>query len=59
MAEITRVSTKGQVVLPQEMREALGIQPSDALQVEQAGDLIILKKVELKSLKDELARRRR
>jgi AbrB family looped-hinge helix DNA binding protein len=57
MAETTRVSTKGQVVLPQEIREALGIAPGDTLQIERVGDLVVLKKVELKSLKDELMRR--
>jgi AbrB family looped-hinge helix DNA binding protein len=31
MAETTRVSTKGQVVLPQEIRVALGIAPGDTL----------------------------
>ena len=57
MAETTRVSTKGQVVLPQEVRDALGIGPGDTLQIERVGDLVVLKKVTLKPLKDELLRR--
>lgn len=54
MTEITKVSTKGQVVIPQEMREALGLKPGDTLQLEKVGKLIVLKKVELESLKKEL-----
>ena len=55
MAEITKISTKGQVVIPREIREKLGISASDALQVEQVGDLIVLKKLDLTSLADQLS----
>ncbi len=54
MAELTKASTKGQVVIPQDIREALGILPGDQLQVERVGELVVLKKVALGSLKDEL-----
>lgn len=54
MAELTKISTKGQVVIPKEIREALGIKESDTIQVEKVGDLIVLKKVELQSLAKEL-----
>jgi AbrB family looped-hinge helix DNA binding protein len=54
MTELTKVSTKGQVVIPQELRDALGLKPGDTLQLERVGDIIALKKVELASLKDEL-----
>jgi AbrB family looped-hinge helix DNA binding protein len=54
MAEITKVSTKGQVVIPQEVRDALGIKPGDTLQVERVGDLLVIKRVELKDLGQEL-----
>ena len=56
MATLTTASTKGQVVIPQELRDALRIKPGDMLQVERVGDLIVLKRIELKPLKDELQR---
>jgi AbrB family looped-hinge helix DNA binding protein len=37
MAQVTTVSTEGQIVLPQELRSALDIQPGDTLQVERVG----------------------
>ena len=56
MTELTKSSTKGQVVIPQDIRESLGIEAGDTLQVEQVGKLIVLKKVKLNSLADELQR---
>jgi AbrB family looped-hinge helix DNA binding protein len=56
MAEITKISTKGQVVIPNSIRSALKLAPGDTLQIEMVGDLVILKKVELKPLKAELGR---
>jgi len=38
----TKVSTKGQVVLPSGMRRRLGLQPGDALDADLDGDRIIL-----------------
>jgi AbrB family looped-hinge helix DNA binding protein len=38
----TRVSTKGQIVLPGELRRRLGIQPGDPLDVEVEGTRIVL-----------------
>jgi len=38
----TRVSTKGQVVLPAKIRRRLGIQPGDELDAEVKGDQLIL-----------------
>jgi AbrB family looped-hinge helix DNA binding protein len=54
MPELTKISTKGQIVIPQEVRDALGLTPGDTMQVEQVGNLIVVKKVTLSSLKDEL-----
>lgn len=54
MTEITRISSKGQVVIPRELRKKLGLGDGDSLQVEQVGDLLVLKKIELGSLADEL-----
>jgi AbrB family looped-hinge helix DNA binding protein len=38
----TKVSTKGQVVLPSGIRRRLGLQPGDALDADLDGDRIIL-----------------
>jgi AbrB family looped-hinge helix DNA binding protein len=38
----TKVSTKGQVVLPSRIRRRLGLQPGDSLEAEMDGDRIIL-----------------
>ena len=39
----TKVSTKGQVVLPSMLREKLGLRPGDALDVRLEGDAIVLR----------------
>lgn len=39
----TKISTKGQVVLPRPVREKLGLRPGDALDVKTDGDSIILR----------------
>jgi AbrB family looped-hinge helix DNA binding protein len=39
----TKVSTKGQVVLPSQLRERLGLRPGDALDVRLEGDAIVLR----------------
>jgi AbrB family looped-hinge helix DNA binding protein len=38
----TRISTKGQVVLPSRIRRRLGLQPGDSLDAELEGERIIL-----------------
>jgi AbrB family looped-hinge helix DNA binding protein len=38
----TKISTKGQVVLPSRIRRKLGLQPGDPLDAELEGDRIIL-----------------
>ena len=43
--QITSVSTKGQFVIPAEMREALGIRPGMRIAVTQEGSRIILEPV--------------
>jgi AbrB family looped-hinge helix DNA binding protein len=42
---ITTVSTKGQLVIPAEMRTALGIQPGTRIAVTQDGSRIVLEPV--------------
>lgn len=39
----TKISTKGQVVLPRPLREKLGLRPGDALDVRMEGDAIVLR----------------
>ena len=39
---VTKVSTKGQVVLPSAIRRRLGLQPGDSLDVKAEGDRIVL-----------------
>ena len=43
--QITSVSTKGQFVIPSEMRESLGIKPGTRIAVTQEGTRIILEPV--------------
>ena len=57
--EITKISSKGQVVIPLKIRSKLGIEEGSTLAIEQMNDVVILKKVDLdlvtqfnKSLKD-------
>lgn len=56
MAKLTQLSTKGQVVIPSDIREALDLAEGDTLQIERVGDLVVIKRVELPSLKQELER---
>ena len=51
--EITTISEKGQVVIPQSIREELGIKPKNKFLVYGKGDTIIMKKLDLPDLKKE------
>jgi AbrB family looped-hinge helix DNA binding protein len=51
--EVTTISEKGQVVIPQSIRKQLGIKPKNKFLVYGRGDTIIMKKLELPSLKQE------
>ena len=51
----TKVDDKGRVVLPNDLRRRLGINPGDEFAVDELGpDAIVLKKIDLKSLLDEI-----
>ncbi|MBR9692374.1 AbrB/MazE/SpoVT family DNA-binding domain-containing protein [Candidatus Woesearchaeota archaeon] len=42
------------MVIPRDLREELGIEPGDSLQIERVDDMIVLKKVQLDSLEKKL-----
>jgi AbrB family looped-hinge helix DNA binding protein len=51
--EITTISEKGQVVIPQSIRKELGIKPKNKFLIYGKGDTIIMKKIDLPDLKKE------
>ncbi|MDG6964892.1 MAG: AbrB/MazE/SpoVT family DNA-binding domain-containing protein [Nitrososphaerota archaeon] len=51
--EVTTVSEKGQVVIPQSLRKELGIRPKTKFLVYGRGDTVIMKKLELPDLRQE------
>ena len=51
MVEFTKVSSKGQIVIPQAIREKLGISEGTAFAVWSNGDEILLRKMEVKEKK--------
>jgi len=55
MSELTttKVSSKGQIVVPRDMREKLGLQSGDTLVLARYGDILVLKKLTLDTLLDE------
>ena len=50
--QMTTSSEKGQVVIPQEIREELGIESGTKFAVYGKGDTIIFKRVEMPTVKD-------
>ena len=51
--EFTRVSSKGQIVIPKDIRESLNIQEGDLLAAVSEGNFIILKKIDPKITEEE------
>jgi len=49
--EVTRLSSKGQVVLPQAVRDRLGLETGVTFVVVGAGDVVILKRLEVPARK--------
>ena len=45
--QITKISSKGQVVIPSKIRIELGIEEGSVLGVEKMKDMVILKKIDL------------
>lgn len=54
--ELTRISSKGQVVIPSRVRERLGIEAGTVFAVltPRKGNLVVLKKIDSKSLEADL-----
>jgi AbrB family looped-hinge helix DNA binding protein len=50
--QLTTSSAKGQVVIPQEIREELGIESGTKFAVYGKGDTIIFKRIEVPTVKD-------
>lgn len=50
--EITKISSRGQVVIPKEIREFLGWETGDHLAVEVHGDMVILRRLQLEGLRE-------
>jgi len=59
MTDITKVSTKGQIVIPQDMRDALGIEAGTMVAVERVDDCLVMKKVVIPNLSQEFRRAQR
>ncbi len=51
--EITTISQKGQVVIPQTLRRRLGLRPRTRFLVYGEGDTVLLRKVELPDIREE------
>jgi AbrB family looped-hinge helix DNA binding protein len=52
--EVTTLSEKGQVVIPQTLRNKLGLKPKTKLLVYGYRDTVIMKRLELPDINDEL-----
>lgn len=57
MFSTTRISSKGQVVIPKRLREELGLKPGDPLAVALDGDALVLCKIALSDLVNASLRR--
>jgi len=53
MTEITRISTKGQVVIPLEIRKELGLDIGSSVLVTKMKDFVLLKKINIPDIKNE------
>jgi len=51
--QVTTISEKGQVVIPQSIRKELGIKPKTKFLIYGKGDTVIMKKLNLPDLKKE------
>jgi len=56
MVEITKISSKGQVVIPFEIRKELGLDNGSAVVVSKMEDYVLMKKVDIPDIKKEFKR---
>jgi len=56
MTEITKISSKGQVVIPSEIRDEMGLEIGTTMVVTRMKDMVLLKKVDVPDLKAEFKR---
>lgn len=52
--ELTKISSKGQVVIPQDIREKMNLEEGETLAVSMQNNLIVLKKMENPMEKEDL-----
>ena len=45
--EILKLSSKGQIVIPQKMREELGMKEGVVIGIEKVNDIVVLKKIDV------------
>lgn len=45
--ELTKISSKGQIVIPLKIRNELGIKEGSAIVVERVNDMVVMKKVDI------------
>lgn len=50
--ELVKISPRGQIVIPKDIRAALGLEGGERLAVKAQGDVILLKKVDIPELKE-------
>lgn len=55
LVQTTRVTTKGQVVIPQKIREALGLSEGDEMIVARDGERVVMRKLHLGDILEEAA----
>ncbi len=51
MVEITRISTKGQIVIPRRIRDKFELEEGNVLSVMESDDAIVLRKIESSKVK--------
>lgn len=56
MVDLTTISTKGQVVIPQHIREELSLEEGTQLVVSRMEDFVLLKKVNISDPREEFKR---
>lgn len=53
MSEVAKISSKGQVVIPSEIREELGLDVGTSVMVTKMNGFVLLKKIDLPNIEEE------